>query len=1109
MPSRKKRKSQPLPRPPWVPSPSPEEDWGTDNDPDREWPFRVVDQEVAWTTWKRPDGSNTTWHAANALNGVTLPTPEWRAEREEIIRNNSTTLQGCMENDRRFGYQPPTQKELKEWREREERDIAFAKSQLSTYNAAGTSRTANPPSPPRVNAEAGPSRIIPPLSSRPAPSSSRHTPTISSSRTPLSSGPAPSSLRFSAPTASSSRVTAIKPEVIVIDDSDDESDGFVEITGFDSTQKAESPVSTSLSGKGKQRAHSRPLPPPPLVSIPLPAQLLEIPRLKEDRARLRVQESGGGDETSLPSTILPPPDTWKHDLCDTCYPNPAKRPREDDAGASVGNEAEFQRKVKRARLGSGRSSVKLDYSPEPSQLRKGKGKATDKSLRLRIETEWSSAADKASRAASLVFINDIDDEEVPPSILGNGWEFLYLEDKYALPPSLSSVIGLGYHPATGIDCPEKYARSAYAKVILGPEAHARLADTKVLLVGAGGIGCELLKNIVLVGFGKITLLDLDTIDLSNLNRQFLFRKKDVKQSKALVAAQTAAPFNPNVQITPIHGNIKEPQYDVEWYKQFDIVLNALDNLEARRHVNKMCMAAQIPLVESGTAGYLGQVQPIIKDRTECFDCVPKPTPTTFPVCTIRSTPSQPIHCIVWSKTYLMGQLFGEDEDAVGELDEAEKQGENAQEIATLRKEALAFNAVREALRSPDASQAAKKVFEKVFNSDIRNLLSMADMWRSRAPPTPLDFDAILDDTFVLAREAPAAIQPNGHANGVLPKTNGTANAEASTSSAPAAGSGLKDQKQLSLKDNVLLFVSSTERLAKRLQSGEATISFDKDDDDTLDFVTATSNLRSAAYGIPGKTRWDVKEMAGNIIPAIATTNAIVSGLIVLQALHLLRKSYDKLRNVHIQAKASVPLSSIGLCPPSSSCGICRDTYTHIQCDPARTTLGEVVKGILGEDEREVSVYEDKRVLSDPDWDDNYGRTLESLNVTRGMFLNIVDEEGDFATISVGLCNLPANHPDASSLILPDPLPQPPRKVKKPPPLPETPLKISLKRRAPDDGDGQDIMDLEPTPKRPRFKAQDDGIKSPSKRKRLEDDGLVLLDGADDELDDAKDIIEVD
>ncbi|KAJ7768457.1 hypothetical protein B0H16DRAFT_317374 [Mycena metata] len=667
------------------------------------------------------------------------------------------------------------------------------------------------------------------------------------------------------------------------------------------------------------------------------------------------------------------------------------------------------------------------------------------------------------------------------------------------------------------------ARTAHAKTILGPELHGRLADTKVLLVGAGGIGCELLKNIVLTGFGKITLLDLDTIDLSNLNRQFLFRKKDVKQSKALVAAQTAAPFNPNVQITPIYGNIKEPQYDLEWFQQFDIVLNALDNLDARRHVNKMCMAAKIPLVESGTAGYLGQVQPLIKDMTECFDCIAKPTPKTFPVCTIRSTPSQPIHCIVWSKSYLMGQLFGEDEDAVGELDEAERQGENAQEIATLRREAQAFAAVRQALRSPAASGAAKQVFQKVFDADIRNLLIMADMWRARAPPVPLDFDAILDGTFVLRPEEPApgaAVASNGKVNGVAKSTNATASgSKAPTNGAavsrdagatPAAGSGLKDQKQLSLKDNVLLFISSTERLAARLQAGEETIAFDKDDDDALDFVTATSNLRSAAYGIGGKTRWEVKEMAGNIIPAIATTNAIVSGLIVLQALQILRKSYDKMRNVHLQVKPAVPLSTITMCPPNPSCGVCRDTYALILCDPKRALLGDVVKGLMGDDEREISVYEDKRVLSDPDWEDNYERTLESLNVTRGMFLTIVDEEGESGTISVGLGVLPATHPaDAQPFILPNPLPRPPRKVKIAPPAPETPLRVSLKRPAPGE-EGDDIIDLEPTPKRQRVRGNghgDEAIKSPSKKRKLDEDGLILMEGKDDLLDD--DIIVID
>ena len=81
---------------------------------------------------------------------------------------------------------------------------------------------------------------------------------------------------------------------------------------------------------------------------------------------------------------------------------------------------------------------------------------------------------------------------------------------------------------------------------------------------------------------------------------------------------------------------------------------------------------------------------------------------------------------------------------------------------------------------------------------------------------------------------------------------------------------------------------------------------------------------------------------------------------------------------------------------------------HI-CDSSvssRTLLGDVVRGILGDSEREASVYEDKRVLSDPDWEDNFDRTSESLNVTRGKFLSIVDDDGDWSTISLALSNLP-------------------------------------------------------------------------------------------------------
>ena len=82
----------------------------------------------------------------------------------------------------------------------------------------------------------------------------------------------------------------------------------------------------------------------------------------------------------------------------------------------------------------------------------------------------------------------------------------------------------------------------------------------------------------------------------------------------------------------------------------------------------MCLAADVPLIESGTTGFKGQVTVIKRSRSECYDCITKETPKTFPVCTIRSTPSQPIHCIVWAKSYLFAEIFGTSEDDSPDLD---------------------------------------------------------------------------------------------------------------------------------------------------------------------------------------------------------------------------------------------------------------------------------------------------------------------------------------------------------------------------------------------------------------------------------------------------------
>lgn len=81
-----------------------------------------------------------------------------------------------------------------------------------------------------------------------------------------------------------------------------------------------------------------------------------------------------------------------------------------------------------------------------------------------------------------------------------------------------------------------------------------------------------------------------------------------------VAKESAAKFNPHVKLQAHHANIKDSQFNIEWFQGFNLVFNALDNLDARRHVNKMCLAADVPLIESGTTGFNGQVQVIKKVR---------------------------------------------------------------------------------------------------------------------------------------------------------------------------------------------------------------------------------------------------------------------------------------------------------------------------------------------------------------------------------------------------------------------------------------------------------------------------------------------------------------
>ena len=167
-------------------------------------------------------------------------------------------------------------------------------------------------------------------------------------------------------------------------------------------------------------------------------------------------------------------------------------------------------------------------------------------------------------------------------------------------------------------------RARYARQLIYPDfgeaGQLCLKKAHVLIAGVGGLGSPNAVNLTCAGVGKLTLVDGDSVDISNLNRQTLHWEKDVGVPKVISGAVKLAAMNSRTEIVPLHVRITA-ENAAELLAGVDLVMDCLDNMEARFVLNAYCVRNNIPFIHGGIRGLDGEVITIIPGRTPCLECL--------------------------------------------------------------------------------------------------------------------------------------------------------------------------------------------------------------------------------------------------------------------------------------------------------------------------------------------------------------------------------------------------------------------------------------------------------------------------------------------------------
>lgn len=460
----------------------------------------------------------------------------------------------------------------------------------------------------------------------------------------------------------------------------------------------------------------------------------------------------------------------------------------------------------------------------------------------------------------------------------------------------------------------------------GNELYDKIKNLRIGMVGCGALGCEWLKNLALMGActnGNLDVTDPDHIELSNLSRQFLFRNKDINSSKSDVAKNKINEQYGSFNIKSHKQKLSDEndEFSQEFFSGKDLIINALDNTEARRYVDNLCFENNLALFESGTMGMKGNTQPVIPFVTETYSNSSDPVEEVqYPVCTIKNFPNKIHHTIHWARDKF--EFFKEGPETVNKYI---KDPTYLEGLSLIDKN-KAIDYLNEFLYHHNCSsweectEWAVQMYLKEFNHNIVQLLHcfpenhLIDdklFWSNgKKCPSPLNlnknsYEFIYATTKVLCNCY--NIKDNFTLEQVITIIKGIKTEQFVPKNMNIAKNDeeLKSQK-IQEEQKELLFSNLTFYHTLIPQY------FEKDDDTNyhIKWITAASNNRALNYKIPEASEYETKGIAGKIIPAVATTTSTVVGLIAMELYKYLQAN----DNIEIYKSYFVNMSDNTLIP---------------------------------------------------------------------------------------------------------------------------------------------------------------------------------------------------